>query len=196
MELKDFIKIFAGALNPIIVGSLINYLNTRKFEPTKIIGSVKKGGQTVAKNIRNTDCWPFTHNPINDTSYSNVHWTNFLTGLFIQCYHEYNHVCKTEISCTEVGAIDALKYEEGGFYTPHHDHHSSAPRTLSMILFLNNDYEGGEVTFYNPNKEFTKVMSVSPQPGSILVWPSNFLYPHSVEKVTKGKRYTVVSWLL
>ena len=48
----------------------------------------------------------------------------------------------------------------------------------------------------DPNKEFTKVMSVSPQPGSILVWPSNFLYPHSVEKVTKGKRYTVVSWLL
>jgi hypothetical protein len=195
MELKDFIKTFDNALDPKIVGSLIKYLNKIKFKPTTIIGS-EKGGPTVDKDIRNTDCWSFTHNPINDTSYSNVHWTNFLSGLFIECFRQYKSVYKTEIYCTKVSTIDALKYEEGGFYTPHHDHHSSAPRTLSMILFLNNDYEGGEVTFYNPTKELTKVMSVSPKPGRVIVWPSNFLYPHSVEKVTKGKRYTVVSWLL
>jgi len=31
--------------------------------------------------------------------------------------------------------------------------------------------------------------------GSVLVFPSNFLYPHKVCPVKKGVRYSYVSWV-
>ena len=31
--------------------------------------------------------------------------------------------------------------------------------------------------------------------GDLLIFPSNFLYPHEVEPVTKGVRYSYVSWI-
>tara|TARA_R110002094_G_C4832487_1_gene205553 strand:- start:489 stop:620 length:132 start_codon:yes stop_codon:yes gene_type:complete len=30
--------------------------------------------------------------------------------------------------------------------------------------------------------------------GDLLLFPSVFLYPHKVEPVTKGERYSFVSW--
>ena len=30
--------------------------------------------------------------------------------------------------------------------------------------------------------------------GDIVMWPSNFLYPHGVTEATKGKRYSAVTW--
>jgi predicted 2-oxoglutarate/Fe(II)-dependent dioxygenase YbiX len=30
--------------------------------------------------------------------------------------------------------------------------------------------------------------------GDLLIFPSNFLYPHRVEPVTKGVRYSFISW--
>jgi len=76
----------------------------------------------------------------------------------------------------------------------HTDHHASIPRTISVIIFLNNDYEGGELNFYN---SFTNEIfkTVKPSPGRCIMWPSNFMYPHSVSPVTKGTRYAIVSWL-
>jgi len=31
--------------------------------------------------------------------------------------------------------------------------------------------------------------------GELVIFPSNFLYPHEVKLVTKGTRYTYVSWV-
>lgn len=58
---------------------------------------------------------------------------------------------------------------------------------LSMILCLNDDYEGGELVFWDDYK-------VKPPSGSIILWPSLFLYPHGVDEVTSGLRYSAVSW--
>ena len=60
--------------------------------------------------------------------------------------------------------------------------------TLSIVGILNDDYEGGEfIMFDDYHVELPK--------GAIMVFPSNFLYPHKVEPVTKGTRHTFVSWV-
>jgi len=59
---------------------------------------------------------------------------------------------------------------------------------LSVIGALNNDYEGGELVMFQ-DKEY-KIKA-----GEALIFPSNFLYPHKVMPVTKGTRYTYVSWV-
>ena len=59
--------------------------------------------------------------------------------------------------------------------------------TISIVGTLNDDYEGGEfVMFQNEVIKMPK--------GCLLMFPSNFLYPHRVDPVTKGVRNTYVSW--
>ena len=59
---------------------------------------------------------------------------------------------------------------------------------LSMLGGLNNDYEGGEFVIFDDLKIDLKA-------GDVLLFPSLFLYPHKVEPVTKGTRYSYISWV-
>lgn len=59
---------------------------------------------------------------------------------------------------------------------------------LSIVGNLNDDYEGGEFVMWEDTEyKLGK--------GDILLFPSNFLYPHRVNDVTKGTRYSFVSWV-
>lgn len=59
--------------------------------------------------------------------------------------------------------------------------------TLTILGGLNNDYTGGELVFWED--------SILPlKAGEIMIFPSCFLYPHRVDLVTKGTRYSYVSW--
>lgn len=58
---------------------------------------------------------------------------------------------------------------------------------LSIIGILNDDYEGGELIMFEDKKIDTKK-------GDLIIFPSNFLYPHEVTHVTNGVRYSYVSW--
>ena len=60
--------------------------------------------------------------------------------------------------------------------------------TLSIIGILNDDYEGGELIMFEDKKIDTKK-------GDLLIFPSNFLYPHKISPVTRGVRYSYVSWV-
>jgi pentatricopeptide repeat protein len=59
--------------------------------------------------------------------------------------------------------------------------------TLSILGSLNNNYKGGELVFWDDTVVELKA-------GEIMIFPSNFLYPHEVKLVTEGTRYSYVSW--
>ena len=59
---------------------------------------------------------------------------------------------------------------------------------LSVVGVLNDDYEGGEFIMWQDTK-------IELPAGSIMIFPSNFMYPHKVTPVTKGVRYSYVSWV-
>ena len=86
------------------------------------------------------------------------------------------------------------RYGVGGFMSNHVDniHHSHGQQygfpQATILLFLNDDYEGGETII--ANKQF------KPEKGSAIMYPSNFIYPHEVLKVTKGNRWSMVCWLM
>ena len=90
--------------------------------------------------------------------------------------------------------INLLKYEKGNFYVKHVDQSTTLNRTISVIINLNEEYEGGDVVFYNPltDRPYSKPNLKS---GDIILFPTNFLYPHQVTPITKGIRYSIVSWL-
>jgi len=90
--------------------------------------------------------------------------------------------------------INMLKYEKKHFFTKHIDATTSLPRIVSIIINLNEDYEGAELLFFNPNtvKPFSKLTLKT---GDMVLFPSNFLYPHEITPLIKGTRYSIVCWL-
>ena len=86
------------------------------------------------------------------------------------------------------------RYSKGGFMSKHVDniHHSHGQQygypQVSALLYLNDDYEGGE--FYVADKLYT------PKKGSAIMFPSNFMFPHEASKVTKGIRWSIISWIM
>ena len=86
------------------------------------------------------------------------------------------------------------RYPTGTMMRKHYDHiHSifegenKGVPIVSIVGVLNDDYEGGDFVF-NGNHE------VKLKTGDILIFPSNFLYAHEVKEITKGTRYSYVSW--
>ena len=83
---------------------------------------------------------------------------------------------------------ELLKYETGFGYVQHTDSFHIHPREISCSIALNDDYEGGEFAFFDGQ------VSYKQEAGSALLFPSNFMFPHQVNKVTNGKRYSIITW--
>jgi hypothetical protein len=64
---------------------------------------------------------------------------------------------------------------------------------LTITMYLNDDYEGGELTFLNENDG--DVIHYRPKAGDITVFPSAVPYWHGVERVESGDRYLVRTFL-
>lgn len=142
---------------------------------------------TVDTNIRNVKGYS-----LNFDTPTNLFYWNFIKTEIQRLYFYY----KTKfpkMDSQKLNQIDLLKYDIGGKYEIHTDHYSDSPRHLSIIMNLNNDYEGGDLIFTDQKGNELKRYNLNK--GSIVFFPSNFLYPHSIEPITKGARYSVVAWL-
>ena len=81
-----------------------------------------------------------------------------------------------------------LKYKGGTEYKAHYDGDTSTRRAVSAIIYLNKDYEGGHVEFTNFG------VKIKPEPGMLLLFPSNYAYTHIAHPVTSGTKYALVTW--
>jgi hypothetical protein len=98
--------------------------------------------------------------------------------------------------------VQFLKYGIGGKYEVHIDAESlwhvksenrlewrkSTDRDISILIYLNNEYEGGELVF--PNQH----IALHPKAGMLVAFPSDHHFEHGVKPVTSGKRYVLVTW--
>jgi hypothetical protein len=82
-----------------------------------------------------------------------------------------------------------LKYGQGQQFTNHIDDHTDYPRRISTVYYLNENYTGGEIKFPRFN------ITLKPKANQMILFPSTYVYNHSVSPVIDGERYAVVSWL-
>ena len=141
----------------------------------------------VDKNVRNVLGYNLKPSTPTDTFYFNY------VRKEIERLYQYYKIKFPMLETKRVDQIDLLKYKPGGKYSTHTDANSITHRHVSIIINLNNDYEGGELIFTNQKSE--EVKKISLQKGSIVFFPSNFLYPHGISPITKGNRYSIVAWL-
>jgi len=86
-------------------------------------------------------------------------------------------------------AYAVLKYGVGQKFTNHIDDHQDYHRRISTTYYINDNYLGGEILF--PRFDIT----FKPKANQMIVFPSTYVYNHSVLPVIEGERYAVVSWM-
>ncbi len=83
---------------------------------------------------------------------------------------------------TKYNGYIATKYNEGIGMATHLD--SQEGEEMGALMYLNDDYEGGELTYTAPDGS---EHAVKAKKGDMIYCPS--WYPHGVNKVTRGTRY-------
>ena len=105
-----------------------------------------------------------------------IDWFKGWSGYTFPKFVEYNKGTAMTTHCDHIYSIFSQNGEARGI------------PILSIITALNDDYSGGELIMCGEYKYKLKT-------GETIVFPSNFLYPHSIKKITKGTRFSMVSWV-
>lgn len=79
-----------------------------------------------------------------------------------------------------------LKYGEGDFLSMHNDFQADAG-SLTMTYNINDNYEGGDLVFWEN-------YAVETKKNTLHIFPSCFLYPHEITPIIKGIRYSAITW--
>jgi predicted 2-oxoglutarate/Fe(II)-dependent dioxygenase YbiX len=148
------------------------------------------GTNTVSKDIRNVDSLGLSMPDViakNQAVRKALDDEMFAcASAAIQAYNDRFPLAKIE----QDSGYDLLRYTEGQFYKEHVDSFKAHPRAISCSFVINDDYEGGGFGF------FQQELVYKPKLGSALMFPSNFMFPHEVLPVTRGTRYSIISWFI
>jgi Rps23 Pro-64 3,4-dihydroxylase Tpa1-like proline 4-hydroxylase len=189
-QLNNYLRIYDNFLPDNVHQNFLKYVESlQEFSQGKISGDKAKD-LSLKKNIRDV----FTFDCINteeEKSFTNIHWTNFLLNLLTEKIKNY-FLNFNEYNEMSINTLQILKYNVGGHYKLHSDNCHKFPRSLSFIYLINDNYEGGDLVFATPIS--LKEIQIQRKKNTLVVWPSNFLYPHTVTRVTKGVRYSAVAW--
>lgn len=118
---------------------------------------------------------------------------NDLVVLYNQKY-SFSSCSRTRYIVNKFSKVRFNRYNPGQMMRQHMDHIQSlfdgfekGIPVLSFIINLNDEYDGGDLYFWNDYK-------IPLGKGDCVIFPSVFMYPHGVTEVIKGKRYSAVSW--
>jgi predicted 2-oxoglutarate/Fe(II)-dependent dioxygenase YbiX len=81
------------------------------------------------------------------------------------------------------------RFQEGDSMKVHHDVGMDPTVKFGAVLYLNDDFDGGEIYYPKMNIE------VKPTNLSLIVHPANAIYSHGVKEVTRGIRYSLTTFL-
>lgn len=183
-QLDNYIYIVKNALDYKTCNEILNeFINSDEWIDTLI-------GSGLNKKIRNCQTIGISYPQIIQKNKDIRHeLDNAIFDGASKCIKEYNTIfphCKIE----EDSGYELLKYPEGCFYIEHTDSFKARPRAISCSFILNDDFEGGEFAFFNREVKYKL------DKGDAIMFPSNFMYPHEVMPVTKGTRYSIITWFI
>lgn len=181
--IEDYVKLYENVLDVKICEDIINRINEEEWEKHHYYNSATEKhmsydddlsvilGQNIAFESLNQVVWNSIYDYI--TNHLNLEYFNSWAGFSFPRFNKYTQDTRMRMHCDHIHSL---------FEGPR----KGVP-ILTVLGALNDDYTGGE--FFLIDKE------VHLPKGSIVIFPSNFLYPHEVRHVKSGIRYTYVSWV-
>jgi len=178
-NLQDYIAIYK-AINPSICKQIIDDSNETQWVKHSYSHPVTQERTTYEDDL--------------EVSYQEK-YMDYLNNKIRDCMNDYlKNVVPIPFQLQETSLIRFNRYQVGTNMKMHHDHihtlfdgEKKGVPILSILGLLNDDFEGGDFLMLDAKK-------VQLEAGDIILFPSNFLYPHAVTTVTKGTRYSFVSW--
>ena len=154
------------------------------FSPSKTITDPK---DTTEQSIR-------TSYGLSISKYANVDEYISLVNsrcsdLISSALKHYAELFEIEQEIKDIKKYTLLRYSVGQQYYRHYDGGTESARSISVLIYLNDDYEGGEIEF--PNFK-TKI---KPKAGMMILFPSNYAYAHIAHPIVSGEKYAIVTWL-
>jgi predicted 2-oxoglutarate/Fe(II)-dependent dioxygenase YbiX len=175
-NITDYIISFNDVLDKKICNEIIEKSNFDTFTSATV------GDDKVIKDYRK--CY---QKKLDDKFNDNIYE---VIGTILKKYKDIHSSFTTGLTTEDTGYIHLLyKGDQKGEYKEHVDHADQFPRVLSCSIILNDDYDGGNFAFFN--KEYI----VEKKAGSVVVFPSNFCFPHSITPVSKGDRHSIITWI-
>ncbi len=185
-QLKDLIHVERGIVPANVCDNLVSELEEVEWTPHSWYNA-------------NSDTSSSEETMELDVSYSTIEHDQLLTSFIIDACVSYNKIytfdCERTTSAMNMfSRVRFNRYMPGQIMRQHQDHihtlfdgNTKGIPVISIIINLNDDYEGAELYFWDD-------YVVPLGKGDILMFPSLFLFPHGVKEATKGKRYSAVSW--
>jgi hypothetical protein len=85
--------------------------------------------------------------------------------------------------------MNCIRYGKGQHFQEHADHGFSYSATVSLVAYVNDDYEGG-------NLFFPKIgLDIKPKAGDLYIFPSTYLFSHRAMPVEDGMKFSIVTML-
>ena len=98
------------------------------------------------------------------------------------------HIVDDKLELAGLSTIQRM--QEGVELKAHTDQHTDPSIRYATIIYLNDNYEGGELFFSN------KDLELKPKPGDLVIFPGTDEFNHGVRHVQPGPiRYVVVGFI-
>jgi len=186
MNIKDYLKVYDNAIDLKTCKSIVKQLkkadwqmhtyyhpSSQEYKSYEKELSVSWLDTPETKQVQDL-VWHVIQRYINDLGPAFHEWYSGWQGYTQLRYNRYDVNTQMKIHCDHIHTI--------------FDGERKGIPTLTVLGGLNEGYEGGDLVLWQTDKIVLKT-------GSIMIFPSNFLYPHRVDEVTKGTRYSFVSWV-
>tara|TARA_A100001515_G_scaffold66112_1_gene52367 strand:+ start:97 stop:672 length:576 start_codon:yes stop_codon:yes gene_type:complete len=182
-----YIKNYNGVIDETICNQTIKELSLQnnKFKQHQFYDEINKVHKTLSGNqeLDTINYIPTTYKIFMDTIFESL--KKYMKHIDLPYFNGWSGYSQ----------IRWNRYKEDRKMAEHCDHIQSlfdgdrkGVPTLSCLGCLNDDYEGGDLVFFGDKiVEFKR--------GDLLIFPSNFLYPHRVEPVKSGVRWSYISWV-
>lgn len=183
-NLKDYVKVYKDFLSSSDCKTVIKKLKKENWSSHSYFDYRRNETIQYENEL-------FVSSPMNDELFDDLNkrlWhliSKYITSLRFTYYNSWSGY----------SLIRYNRYDVGSEMRKHCDHINSlfdgnrkGIPTLTILGSLNNNYKGGELLMFDD--EVTELKE-----GEVMIFPSNFLYPHQIKPVTKGTRYSFVSWV-
>lgn len=180
MNLFDYVKVYKNVIKN--TEDVLKELESFNFEQHSYYNKYTDTNRTHDKDLSVTYEQPSNVNDIMDTIWN--------------CIYNYTNKDVKSLYTAWKGFTPPRfnKYDTNTLMLEHIDHiynifdgERRGIPTLTILGLLNDNYEGGDFILCGEKVEFKE--------ADIIIFPSVFMYPHKVNEITKGTRYSFVSWV-
>ena len=156
--------------------------------PYKWAGAMVTEADEVVSSARNCLDFKIRRGSLGQRSESNAALYDIHEDAFQKiraCTNDYSASWGVGIQYFE--AFNFVKYDgPGTHFKIHADHGPAYVTTVSVVAYINDDYEGGEIYFPRFN------LTIKPEAGDVIVFPSTYVYEHASQDMISGTKYAIV----